>query len=86
MYLYLYWSSAGRASQGIVIPGSCQQELTGLVSADGIDTQVWQSLHGLPFSICSIFVPEFPLDRNNAGLKGLRWVNGPTPQLGAVPI
>ena len=30
--------------------------------------------------------PPFPLDRNNSGLKCLRWIGGPIPQLGAVPI
>jgi hypothetical protein len=32
------------------------------------------------------FVPVFPLDRNIAGLKILRWVGGSIPQLGVVPI
>jgi hypothetical protein len=27
------------------------------------------SLGDLSFSLCSIFVPAFPLDRNNSGLK-----------------
>ena len=34
-----------------------------------------------PFS-----VPTFSLDRNNSGLKSLRWVGGPIPQLGAMSI
>ena len=29
-------------------------------------------LGGLSFSLCSIFVPAFPLDRNNSGLKILK--------------
>jgi hypothetical protein len=42
---------------------------------------VGQSLDGLSFSLCSIFVPTFPLDRDNSRLKILRWVDGPIPQL-----
>ena len=43
---------------------------------------------GWPFlqSLLHIFVPAFPLDRNNSGLKILRWVSDPLPQLGAMPI
>ena len=29
-YLHLYWSGAGRTSQGTAIPGSCQQVLLGI--------------------------------------------------------
>ena len=32
-----------------------------------------------------LFVPIFPLDRSNSGLKFWRWMGGPIPQLGAVP-
>jgi hypothetical protein len=32
------------------------------------------SLGGLSFSLCSIFVPAFPLDRNNSGSKNLKMV------------
>jgi hypothetical protein len=31
-----------------------------------------QSLGGLSFSLCSIFGPAFPLDRNNSGSKILK--------------
>jgi hypothetical protein len=31
-------------------------------------------------------VPVFSLDRNNSGLILLRWVGGPIPQPGTVPI
>ena len=31
-----------------------------------------QSLDDLSFSLCSIFVPAFPLDRNNSGSKILK--------------
>ena len=56
------------------------------MSVDRIHAKVWQSLDGLSFSLCSIFVPAFPLDRNNSGLKFLRWVGVPISQLGAMPI
>jgi hypothetical protein len=63
---HLYWSGSTRASQETAIPGSCQQVLLGihkmwmclgLVSADGMDPQVGQSLYGLSFSLCSILCP-----------------------------
>ena len=44
------------------------------------------SLDGLSFYLCSIFVPPFPLDRNNSGLKFSRCVDGSIPQLGAMSI
>jgi hypothetical protein len=43
---------------------------------------VGQSLDGLSFSLCSIFLPAFPLDRDNSGLKNLRWVGDFNPPLG----
>jgi hypothetical protein len=45
-----------------------------------------QSLDVFSFSLCSIFVPAFPLDRDNSGLKFLRWVSGPIPPLGDTSI
>ena len=41
---------------------------------------------GLWMVSAPFFVPVFPLDRNNSGLKFLIWVGGPIPQLGIVPI
>jgi hypothetical protein len=42
---------------------------------------------GAVLSLYSIFfVPVNPLDRNFSGLKALRWVCGPIPRLGAMPI
>jgi len=38
------------------------------MSADGMDCIVGQSLDGLSFSLGSIFVPTFPLDRDNTVL------------------
>ena len=55
--------------------------MSGIVSADKMDLMVEQSLDGLSFCQCSIFVPPFPLDRNNPGLKILRLVCGPIPQV-----
>jgi hypothetical protein len=37
--------------------------------AHGIYLKLVWSLNGLSVSLCSIFVPIFPLDRNNSGLK-----------------
>jgi hypothetical protein len=38
---------------------------------------VGRSLDGLSFSLCSIFVPAFPLDRDNSGLNFLDGRGGP---------
>jgi len=51
------------------------------VSANGMGSKVMRSLDGLAFSLCFIFVPALPLDRNNSGLKFLSWLGGPIPQL-----
>ena len=46
----------------------------------------WGSLWmAFPSVSAPLFVPVFPLDRSNSGLKFLRWVGGPIPQLGAMP-
>jgi hypothetical protein len=92
---HLHWSGAGRTSQGTATPGSCQQapwqpqQCQGLVSADGMDP--WGGVGGIPGwpffqSLLHFFVPVFPLDRSISGLKTLRWVGGPIPQLGTMPI
>jgi hypothetical protein len=44
------------------------------------------SLTGLSFSLCSIFEPVYPLDKNNSGLKILKIGRCPLPQLGAMSI
>lgn len=62
-----------------------QQQCQGLMSADRIDPHVGQSLDGPFFSLCSIFLPVFPLDRNISWLKTLRWVGSPIPGLGVLP-
>ena len=58
----------------------------GLVPAQEMDSKLGWSLDSLSFSLCSIFVAAFLLDRNNSGLKFLRWVGGPIPLMGAVSI
>ena len=54
----------------------------GLVSGPRIDPKVGWYLDDLSI----FFVPEFPFDRNNTGLKILRWVGGSIPQLGAMTM
>jgi hypothetical protein len=44
-----------------------------------------QSLGGLSFGLCPIFVPAFPLDWNNSGLNFFEDC-GPLPRLGAMSI
>jgi len=39
-----------------------------------------------PLVFVPLFVPAFPLDRNNSVLKVLRWEGGLFPQLRAMPI
>ena len=48
---------------------------------DGMDSKVGRSLEAFPLVSAPFFVPGFPLDRNNYGLKVLRWVGGPIPSL-----
>ena len=45
-----------------------------------------QSLDGLSFNLWFIFCPSFSLDGNNSKLKILRWVTGPFPHVGNMPI
>jgi hypothetical protein len=51
------------------------------VTADSMNRLVGQSLDRLSFSLCFDFVPAFLLDKNNPGLKFLRWAGGPILQL-----
>jgi hypothetical protein len=48
--------------------------------------KVGWSLEDLSFNLHRIFVPAFSLDRNNSGLKILRWVDGPIPRFGTKKI
>jgi hypothetical protein len=61
------------------VPVSKHLLATAKMHADRTDPQ---SLDGPSFSLSSIFVPLFPLDRNISGLKTLRWVGGTIPQPG----
>ena len=45
------------------------------MSADDTALKVRQSPDGLTFSVLHFF-PDFPVDRNNSGLKIMRWVGG----------
>jgi hypothetical protein len=48
----------------------------GLVAAYGMDPQVGQSLNVFPLVSAPVFVPVFPLDRSNFGIKCCRWMGG----------
>jgi hypothetical protein len=91
-YPHLYWSGSGTASQEIAISGSCQQALLDTSNSDRVRwlhigwNLRWGSLWMVFPSISALFfVPVFPLDRSNYGLKFLRSVGSPIPQLRAVP-
>jgi hypothetical protein len=45
-----------------------------------MDSNFGLSLPGFSFSLCSIFLSEFPLDRDNSGSKSLK-VGGCSPAL-----
>ena len=49
-------------------------------------SQGMQSLDGLSFNLWFIFCPSFSSDGNNSKLKILRWVTGPFPHVGNMPI
>jgi hypothetical protein len=91
-HLPLYLSGSGRASQKTDLSGSYQQAIVGIPN----DVWVWWLFMGcvprwgslwLIFSsvLAPHFVPLFPLDKSNSGIKIWRWVGGPKPQCGALP-
>ena len=91
-HLQVYWSGSERASQETAISDSCQQARLGISNSVWVcclhmgRTPRWGSLwSAFPSVSALLFVPIFPLDRNNSGLKILRWVVGPIPQQGDVP-
>lgn len=49
-----------------------QQHYQGLMPVNGIDLKLCLSLVGLYVSLFFIFVPGFPLERNNSGSKILK--------------
>ena len=88
-YLHLYWSGAGRTSQGTAIPGFCHQVLLGMSNSVHIGCLQMGWIPGeegsllMAFSSVSLLIS---LERNISGVKILRWVGGLIPQLGAVNI
>jgi hypothetical protein len=90
---HLYCSGSDTNSQGTVIPGSCQQALLGISNSVWVwCLQIrwilkWGGLWmTFPSASASLFFPVFSLDMHSPGLKILRWVCGPIPQLWSVPI
>jgi hypothetical protein len=57
----------------------------GLVSADGMDPQVGQSLDGLSFSLSFTFCPCISFRHEQFCVQYLIWVGGPMLQLRSVP-
>jgi hypothetical protein len=93
MHQCLYWSGSLRASQERVLPGFCQQMLLGISNSFWICclqmvlSPRWGSLWMAFVSFSApLFVPAFPFDRRNSGLLFSRYVGGPIPQPGAMPI
>ena len=91
---HLHYSVTDRSFQEATSPVSSQQVplgnnkrgkrwclQTGCIPMRGDD-----SLMSLPSVSDTPHSPVFPLDTNISGLEILRWVGGPIPQLGAVPI
>jgi hypothetical protein len=59
-----------------------QQECGGLVSADGMDPQVRQSLDGLSFSLCSIFYPCLSFEQGHFWVENFEMCGWPHPSTG----
>jgi hypothetical protein len=76
-YLHLSQSPAGGAPEHRR-PSEAPVPRTGHCNGVGFGTCAWEApksgqfLGGLSFSSCSIFVPSFPLDKNNSGTKILK--------------
>ena len=89
MYLHLSQSVAVRFIQSIAMPGFCLHAqynsviVRDLVPIYGMNLKLGRSLKGLSFRLCSIFVPEFPLDRNNSGSKILKMDGWPHHAIGS---
>jgi hypothetical protein len=91
-YLHLHWSGAGKTSQEIDIPGSCQQALPGISNIVRVwclqmrCIPRWGSLWMAHTSVSAPFcVLLFPLDRKNSGLILEGWV-APSLNWGAMSI
>jgi hypothetical protein len=50
--------------------------LASAIIVSGFGVYIWDLSPGVAAS-APVFVPVFPLDRNNSGLTFLRWVGGP---------
>ena len=82
----LYLSGSDRASQETAISGSCQQALLGIQNSVWVWCLYmgwiprWDSLWMAFLSVSAPhFVPAFPLDRSNSGLKNLEMSGWPHP-------
>jgi hypothetical protein len=85
----MYWPGSSRASQETAVSGTCQQTLFGISNSVWVCClhvgwiPRWGSLWmAFPPVSVLLFVPVFPLDRSNSGLKFWRWVGSPIPQWG----
>ena len=95
-YLWLAMSSCISIGQALIEPLREQPYQAPVFKCFLVSVIVWGVgvyrwgvvITGWPFlyPLFYFFVPVFPLDRNISGLKFLRCVGGPTPQLGTVPI
>ena len=81
--LHLYQSASGRASERTVMLGSFLQakhrssNSFGWVPAHGMDSMLGWSLVSHFFSFCSIFVPEFLLDKSFGVKCSVGWLLSP---------
>ena len=64
---HLYWSGAGRASQGTALSGYCQQALLGTAKVSVFGACIWDGSLGRAVSVslfllvsAPLFVPVFP--------------------------
>jgi hypothetical protein len=84
---HLCWSGSGRVSQETAISGCSQQALLGISNIVWFWCPHvgwilrWGSLSmAFPSVSAPLFVPVFPLNRRNSGVKFWRWVDGSIPQ------
>jgi hypothetical protein len=85
-YPHLYLSGSDKAFQETAISGSCQQALLGIQNSVWVWCLYmgwiprWDSLWMAFLSVSAPhFVPAFPLDRSNSGLKNLEMSGWPHP-------
>ena len=82
---HLHWSVAGRTSQGRAILGSYQPVPLGNSNSIGFGVcrQDERVFRWASFSLCSNFVPVFPLDRENLWVKNFEMGGWLQPSTGA---